>query len=163
MGGLFVDGLLAFGVYLVHVVALVVPILAGGGCLLGLAAAGSSHERGGEAAGVVAGIGMLGLWALVFLFALALAVYMPAVLTRLAILGRFGVVLEVRENVGFIRRNLGEYLLALVIFLVASFISQFGVILLCVGVFPLTFWSYCVLAYPLGQIAGRDPVLGAAR
>ena len=104
---------------------------------------------------------MLGLYAVVMLLALLLAVYLPAVLTRVAILGRFGAVLEVRENVGLIRRNMGDYLLALVIFLVASFISQFGVILLCVGIFPATFWSYCVLAYPLGQIARRDAVLGA--
>jgi hypothetical protein len=162
-GGLFMDGLLAFGVYIVHVFALVIPLIAGFGCLVGVAMGGASSHRGaGNALGAVAGIGMLGLYALFFLALMALMVYMPAVLTRLAILGRFGVVLEFRENVGFIRRNLGNYLLALVMYLVASFIAQFGVILLCVGIFPLTFWSYCVLAYPLGQIAGQDPVLGAA-
>jgi hypothetical protein len=162
-GGLLVDGLVAFGVYLVHIVALVVPLLLGGGCLLGLAAAaGGAGEKAGAATGAVAAVGVLGLYAVVLLLGLALAVYIPAVLTRVAVLGRFGVAFEVRENVGFIRRNLGEYLLALVIFLVASFISQFGVILLCVGIFPASFWSYCVLAFPLGQIARRDPVLGAA-
>jgi hypothetical protein len=161
-GGLFVDGLVAFGVYFVHLLALLLPLLLGGGCLIGLAAAGMGSEKGGDALGAMAGIGMLGLYAIVMLLALLLAVYLPAVLTRVAILGRFGAVLEVRENVGLIRRNLGDYLLALVIFLVASFISQFGVILLCIGIFPATFWSYCVLAYPLGQIARRDPVLGPA-
>jgi len=162
-GGLFVDGLVAFGVCLVHVFALLLPLIAGLGCLFGVAAAGvGSGEKGGNALGAVAGIGILALYAVVLLLALLLAVYLPAVLTRVAILGRFGVVFEVRENIGLIRRNLGEYLLALVIYLVANFISQFGVILLCVGIFPLTFWSYCVLAYPLGQIAGRDPMLATA-
>jgi hypothetical protein len=162
-GGLFMDGLMALGVYLVHVFALVLPLILGGGCLFGIAAAGASGSRnGGGALAAVAGVGLLALYALFFVMALLLAVYVPAVLTRLALLNRFGVAFEVRENFGFIRRNLGEYLLALVIFLVASFISQFGVILLCIGVFPLTFWSYCVLAFPLGQIAGRDPVLGPA-
>lgn len=161
-GGLFVDGLMAFGVYLVHVFALLLPLIVGGGCLFGLAAAGMGNDKDGNALGAVAGIGIVALYAVGLLLALLLAVYLPAVLTRVAILNRFGVVFEVRENFELIRRNLGEYLLALVIFLVASFISQFGVILLCVGVFPATFWSYCVLAYPLGRIAGRDAVLGAA-
>lgn len=162
-GGLFAEGLLAFGVYIVHVFALVIPLVAGLGCLFGVLMGGaSSHRDAGNALGAIAGIGMLGLYGLFFLVLMALMVYMPAVLTRLAILGRFGVALEFRENVGFIRRNLGDYFLALVMYLVANFIAQFGVILLCVGIFPLAFWSYCVLAYPLGQIAAKDPVLAAA-
>ena len=157
-GGLFADGLGALGVYLVHVVVLVLP-LAAGGCLLGLAGA-MLGKKGDDAVGVLAGAGILALYVLFFLFALLLAVYVPAVLTRFAVLGRFGVAFELSENLGFIRRNLGDYLLALLMFLVAHFLSQFGALLLCVGIFPATFWSYCVIAYPLGQIARRDPVLG---
>jgi len=160
-GGLFADGIAAFGIYLVHVLLLVLP-LGAGGCLFGLVAALLDKKGGGDAVGVLAGAGILALSALVFVVALLLAVYVPAVLTRFAVLGRFGVTFELRENLGFIRRNPGEYLLALAIFLVAHFISQFGVLLLCVGVFPATFWSYCVLAYPLAQIARRDPLLGPA-
>jgi hypothetical protein len=162
-GGIFMDGLLAIGAYLVHVFALMIPLALGFGCLFGIAAVGASGHRGnGAALGAVAGIGMLGLYAFFFVVLMALMVYLPAVLTRLAILRRFGAAFEVRENIAFIRRNLGDYFLALVIYLVASFIAQFGVILLCIGIFPLSFWAYCVLAYPLGQIAGRDPVLGPA-
>jgi hypothetical protein len=161
-GGLFRDGLLAFGVALGHVLALAIPLVAGGGCLIGVAASGAGHDDSRGALAAVATMGFLGLYALFFVCMLLLMVYLPAVMTRLAILGRFGVMLEVRENVGFIRRNLGEYLLSLVIYLVASTVAQFGVILFFVGVFPLAFWAYCVLAYPLGQIAGRDAVLGPA-
>jgi len=164
-GGLLVEGLLAFGVYLAHMLAVMLPLFVAGGCLLGLAAAGAGggeDRHGAEVFGAMAGLGIVALYGVLIVLSMALGLYMPAVLARLAILRRFGVVMEVRENFGFIKRNLGEYLLSLAVFLVASIISQFGVILLCIGIFPLSFWAYCVLAYPLGQIAGRDPVLGPA-
>jgi hypothetical protein len=58
---------------------------------------------------------------------------------------------EWRQNVEFIRANLANYALALVSYLVAGFVAQFGVLLCCVGVFPAAFWSYLVLAVALGQ------------
>jgi Protein of unknown function (DUF4013) len=161
-GGILMDGLMVLGVYIVHVLALVLP-LGAVGCLLGVVAAAlGGNKQTSDAAGLLAGVGILGVYALVMVLAVALALYLPAVLTRLAVLGRFNVAFEVRENVGLIRRNLGDYALALVIFLVANFISQFGVILFCVGIFPASFWAYCVLGYPLGLIARRDAVLGPA-
>ena len=62
-----------------------------------------------------------------------------------------------REILAFIRANLGNYALALVIYLVASFLSQFGMILCCVGIFPLAFWAYLVLAYGLGETVRMNP------
>ena len=62
-----------------------------------------------------------------------------------------GAGLEWRENVAFIKANLANYALALVSYLVAAFVAQFGVLLCCVGVFPAAFWSYLVLAMALGQ------------
>ena len=55
------------------------------------------------------------------------------------------------ENVAFIKRNLGPYLMAILAYFIANFASQFGVILCCVGFFPAAFWSYMVLAAALGE------------
>jgi hypothetical protein len=62
-----------------------------------------------------------------------------------------------REIFAFIRANLGNYFLSLVIYLLASFVAQFGVILCCVGLFPAAFWSYLVLAAGLGQTVRLNP------
>jgi hypothetical protein len=85
------------------------------------------------------------------LLSLALAIYLPAALVRTTLRGSVGAGLEWRENLEFIRANLGNYALALVSYLLASFLSQFGVLLCCVGLFPAAFWSYLVLAVALGQ------------
>jgi hypothetical protein len=66
-----------------------------------------------------------------------------------------------REVVEVIRRNLGSYLLALVLYLLANFVSQLGVLLCCIGTFPLTFWSVCILAWGLGEVSRRDPILSS--
>jgi hypothetical protein len=43
-----------------------------------------------------------------------------------------------------------------VAFLTANFLSQFGILLFCVGIIPATFWSQCVGAYAMGEVAFRD-------
>jgi len=63
-----------------------------------------------------------------------------------------------REVLGFIQANLGNYLLTLVIYLLASFLSQLGMVLCCVGIFPAAFWGYMVLAAALGQTVRLSPV-----
>jgi hypothetical protein len=78
-------------------------------------------------------------------------VYLPAALARSALRDSFSQGFAWREIVAFIRANLGNYALALVVYLVASFLSQFGSILCCIGIFPAAFWAYEVLAFGLGE------------
>ena len=85
------------------------------------------------------------------LASLALAVYLPAALARSALRGTVADGFAWREILGFIKANLGNYLLSLVIYLLASFLAQFGFLLCCVGIFPAAFWGYMVLAVALGQ------------
>jgi hypothetical protein len=107
----------------------------------------------------LAAFGMMGAYALAGLMMLVAMVYVPAALLRFVLYDRVSAAFEPREVVGIIRRNLGNYLLALVLYLVTNFASQLGVVLCCVGVFPLGFWSVCILAWGLGEVARRDPVL----
>jgi hypothetical protein len=163
LGGLFGEGVPAVGVYLGHVLPVVmVPLLMliasavvfGGGASLA-----HRSEAAANALGAMLSVVILALYALFMLVMLALMVYLPAAIVRLALLGRFGAAFDWRENLAFIRRNLGPYLLALGFYLVASFVAQFGVILCFVGVFPLSFWSICVLGFGLGQVARGDAAL----
>ena len=89
---------------------------------------------------------------------MALMVYLPAALTRYALTGRFARASSSPRTVGFIRRNLLNYALALVLYMLASFVAQFGVLACCIGVFPVSFWALCVFGWGLGETARRDSV-----
>ncbi len=151
LGGIFSEGLRLAAVYLVYVIggAIVASVP---GCLLMAPAMLASGSRHGEAAGAaLAGLGMVAFYGLTMLLSLAMLVYLPAALTRAALRGTVADGFDWRAAIGFIRANLGNYLLSLVIFLVASVLSQLGILLCCVGIFPAAFWAYLVLAAGLGQ------------
>jgi Protein of unknown function (DUF4013) len=159
LGDLFNEGLRLTAVYLVYALA-VGAAVAAVGCLLllPLLAAGHQAEYDATAAvGALSGLGMLAFYGVAMLASLALAVYVPAALVRCALRGTVADGFAWQPIVGFIRANLGNYLLSLVIYLVASFVAQFGIILCCVGLFPAAFWSYMVFAVALGQTVRLNP------
>jgi hypothetical protein len=166
LGVFFGDGLRAFGLYLLHLVAVCI-LPAALGCLIGLMGGGlaslSQSSRGAsDAAGGLLALLIMGLYAVTFFLMLVLMIYFPAAFTRFAVLDRFSAGFEVAENIAFIRRNLGRYALALVLYLLASFVAQVGIIACCVGLFPASFWAFCVGAWAMGEVARRDPLLSPA-
>jgi Protein of unknown function (DUF4013) len=163
LGSFFSEGLLAVGVYVAHFLALMaIPIALG--CLAGLFAGGLGglmHPRhGGDEVAAAVGMGLGLLYVFIALASLLLFLYIPSAMARLAMTHRFSAGFEFRENVAFIRRNLLNYVLALVLYMLASFVAQFAVILCCVGVFPVSFWAVCILGWALGETVRRDPLAG---
>ena len=152
LGGIFNEGLRLTAVYLLYTLG-IVAILAALGCvvMLPVMALSGSGADPAEALGLLGGMGIVALYGLVMMTSLALAVYLPAALARAALRGTVGDGFAWQEVLAFIKANLGNYLLSLVIFLAAGFLSQFGFLLCCVGVFPAAFWSHMVLASALGQ------------
>jgi hypothetical protein len=71
---------------------------------------------------------------------------------------RFGAGFEFARIWAFLRANVANYLLAVVVYIVASFLAQFGIILLCIGVFFTSFWAYVVGAYAVAQTYRLSPV-----
>jgi hypothetical protein len=121
-------------------------------------------NRGSEAASVVAVFGMLLFVVLMLVWMaafFALLCYLPSAFIRLALTGEFGAGFAFRENLAMIRRNLGQYLLAVVIYMAAGLAASLGYLACCVGVFATSFWALCVLAWGLGALARRDPELSA--
>lgn len=157
-GGIFTDGIKAVGVALAYALVLMLPL----GCVFGLVAAmAGAGGQGSDAAGAVAGLAIVAGYGLMMVGGLALTVYMPSALTRFALADcDFGTAFQVGENFDFIKRNLVPYLLAVVLYLLCSFIAQFGVILCCIGIFPASFWAYCVLGWGMGEVARQDPSMG---
>jgi len=159
LGGLFNEGLRLTAVYLLYTLG-IVAVLAAFGCVLTLPLTllSGSGARPSEALGLLGGLGIVALYGVLMLVSLALAVYLPAAIARSALRGTVADGFAWREVLGFIRANLGNYLLTLVIYLLASFLSQFGMVLCCVGIFPAAFWGYMVLAAALGQTVRLSPV-----
>jgi hypothetical protein len=161
LGGIFGDGLKIVGVYFVHLLG-VVSVVAALGCAAGLITAGVAgiapgSDEAGSAAAAVGGLGFAAFYGLFLILGLALGVYMPAVFVRVALRDSFAEGFAWRENAAFIRQNLGNYALSLVLGLLTNFISQFGIVLCCVGIFPLAFWGYLVVGYALGETVRLNP------
>lgn len=159
LGGIFNEGLRLTAVYLLYTLG-IVAILAALGCvaLLPVMALSGGGARPSDAMGLMGGLGIVALYGLVMVASLVLALYLPAALARAALRGTVGDGFAWREIVAFITANPGNYLLALVLYLLASFVAQFAIVLCCVGIFPAVFWSYMVLAVALGQAIRLSPV-----
>jgi hypothetical protein len=158
LSGIFEEGLRLALAYLVHGLGVAVIFGVFAAVLLApMFMLSSSPERASDALGFAGAAGILVLYASVAVVGIALAVYLPSALARASLAARFGAAFELRENLAFIRDNLGSYALALVGYLVASFLSQFGFLLCCVGVFPAAFWSHLVLAHAMGDLVRLSP------
>lgn len=159
LGGLFMDGVRVIVIYLGYTVPLALLLT-----ILGLAAGGaaaSSHDAP-EALRAVAAVVMLAGYLVFTLVGVALFLYLPAAILRFVLRDNVAAAFDFRENFQFIKRNLGNYGLALVTILVANFLSQFGILLFCIGIFPATFWSSTVFGYAMGEVARRDTAPVAA-
>ena len=162
LGGIFGEGLRGLAIYLLYVlpVAIVPMAFAFVVAMTGAGLSGASASRdASEAFGALAAVGLMGVYAVTAVLMLVLALYVPAALARFAMLDRVSAGFEVRENLAFIRRNLGNYAMALLLYLLASVAAQLGVVLCCVGIFPASFWAVCILFWALGQVVRRDPML----
>jgi hypothetical protein len=145
LGEYFTEGARLFGVILVYIlpVALVamtaiVPVMI-------------MEASGSEAAHDAGGLIVTCLWCLIFPVSLALALWMPAALLRVAIERRFSAGFEFAPIWDFIRGNAGNYILAIVVRMIAGFVAQFGIALLCIGIIFTGFWAMVVGAYGFAQ------------
>jgi len=112
------------------------------------------------------GICIAGLSCLSALWGLLMALYLPAAMIKYAETEEFSAFFKFGEIFGFIKDNLGNYIVAILLIIVAELISGFGVILCVVGVFFTSFWAMLVQPHLLGQVkalaGGITPVAAAA-
>ncbi len=160
MGGMFSEGLRLTAVYLLHVLGMMAAIAALG-CLAMLPAMALGGLRPQEdvpqAAGALTGLAMVAVYGLFLLVGLALGVYLPAALVRVAMLGSVAEGFAWRQNIDFIRANLGNYALSLVVGIVGGLMAQVGMLLCCVGLFPAAFWGHVAVAAAFGQTLRLNP------
>ena len=146
LGEFFSEGLRLFGVALVYMLPFIVLmfIFIVPSIIAEAADNDAMRNIGGGMAACV--------WCIIFPLGLAMALWLPAALMFAAVERRFGAAFEFAQIAAFIKANIGNYLLAFVVWLVVRMIVPFGMILLCVGIFLTSFWSLVVAAYSFGQV-----------
>ena len=83
--------------------------------------------------------------------ALAITFFLPAAFLAAVEQQRFGAAFEIGRHWDFIRRNAVNYLLAILIYLIARILGGFGFILLCIGVVFTGFWAFLITTYGFAQ------------
>ncbi len=152
-GGMLVDGLRMAAVYLGHLLAvLAAPMLMFAVAFLMTGSFAGDNRGAGPVFGFIIAFAYLVMMVLMLLVFL----YVPAALARLAQTDSVGAAFDVRANIAFIRRNVANYGITLLLYLVTSFVGQFGVLLCCVGVLPASFWAACVASWGVGQVLRLD-------
>ena len=146
LGDFFNEGLRLFGV----VLAVIFPmILLAIGVMIPAGILGSIDNEGAEAIGGL----MSGAVACLFVpLSLAVTFFLPAMLLFAAVEQRFGAAFELGRIWPFIKQNIGNYVLAIVVYLIARFIGGFGIVLLCIGVVFTGFWSFLITTHAFAQV-----------
>jgi len=148
LGEYFTEGLKLFAVALVYAIPV---ILIAGIAIVPMIIINAGADNN-EALRSFAGMSASCVWCVMFPISIALAVWMPAALLMVVVTGEFSAGFDFKRIWQFIRANVGNYILAFVVWLVARFAASFGFILLCVGVFFTAFWAFCVAAYAFGEV-----------
>ena len=123
-------------------------VVQGSGWIVGwISGGGDPSQAGGAAAVCIAGLACIsGLWALLVF------VVFPAGMIKYATEGQFGVFFRFGDLFRFISDNLSNYIVAVLLNIVAAIVGAFGVILCVIGVFFTAFWSLAVGSHLYGQV-----------
>jgi hypothetical protein len=146
IGDYFAEGLRLFGVILV----MVLPLIFLG--ILMFVPAGVLTATDNERLAAL-GSGITGCITCLFVpISLAVTFFLPASLLFATVEQRFGAAFEFRRIWPFIKENIGNYLLAIVVYLIARFLGGIGFVLLCIGVVFTGFWSFLITAHAFAQV-----------
>jgi Protein of unknown function (DUF4013) len=146
LGDFFNEGLRLFGVML----AVILPLV--GLAMVIMVPAGILGSIDNEGAAVVSQLMSAAIVCLFVPISLAITFFLPAMLLFAAVEQRFGAAFEFSRIWPFIRQNIGNYVLAIVVYLIARFIGGFGIMLLCIGVVFTGFWSFLITAHGFAQV-----------
>jgi hypothetical protein len=148
LGEYFSEGVKLFVVALVYAIPVIVVVSIAVLPAAILGASGNENDTLRSLGGMTASC----IWCLMFPVSVAMALWVPAALLAVVVTGEFSAAFQFANIWKYIRANIGNYLLAFVVWLVARFAAGFGFLLLCVGVVFTIFWAFCVAAYAFAQV-----------
>lgn len=147
LGAYFSEGVKLFVVALIYALPIVLIIGAMIVPMIFVAAAGQGHETADDITGMMMGC----VGCLIAPISLLMSFWIPAALLMTIMTGELGAAFDFGRIWRFIRGNIANYLLAVVVYLVARFAAGFGVMLFCIGVIFTAFWAAVVAAHAFGQ------------
>jgi hypothetical protein len=146
VGSFLGDGLRLVGVAAVYILPFIVVTVM---VMVPLGFLGALENDGLSALGS----GLTGCVAcLMFPLSLLVMFFLPGSLLFAAAEQRFSAGFEFGRIWPFIKANFANYLLAVVVYLIARFVGGLGVFLLCVGVIFTAFWAFLITAHAFGQV-----------
>jgi uncharacterized protein DUF4013 len=152
LGEYFREGLLLVGVSLIYTLPIVIVAVA---VAVPAAMMGNiDNEQLNNLSGCFLG----SIWCVLVPAMFAIMFFLPAAMLMVVTKRRFSAAFEFRELWAFIKNNIGNYLLAIVIYLVARFVAGFGIFLLCIGIVFTEFWAFCATTYAFAEayrLSGR--------
>ncbi|HEY3057055.1 MAG TPA: DUF4013 domain-containing protein [Thermoanaerobaculia bacterium] len=146
LGEFFSEGLTLFVVALIYSAPIV--LLAIFAAIPAMLLSGAHNDNVRDIGGGVFGC----LWCIIGPLSLALWFFVPGALLMAIVERRFGAAFEFGRIWEFIKANIGNYLLAIVVYLVSRFAASFGVILLCIGIIFTEFWAMTVAGYAFAEV-----------
>jgi hypothetical protein len=149
-GNLFSKGLIVFLIALIYSLPSLIFVCIYVGAQYGLANADSDILI------VVASC----LMCVLVLFILLASFLLPAGLIRYAQYDTFGSAFQFGEIFSFIRENIGDYIIVILLSWVAQFVASFGFLLCLIGILFTGFWSVLVTASLYGQLARKTSASG---
>jgi hypothetical protein len=146
LGGFFSEGARLIGVMLLYFF----PLLILGLMFIFPSIALDTIDN--EAVQAIGGVTMGCLSCLLVPLWLAVFLFLPGSLLFAMVEQRFGAAFEFGRIWRFIRANVGNYLLAILILVIARFIGEAGIGVLCIGVIFTGFWSLLISAHGFAQV-----------
>jgi hypothetical protein len=146
LGEYFSEGLRLFCVGLVYTLPLIVLIMVF--MIPSIIAQSADNDSLRDIGGGMAAC----IWCLIFPLSLAMALWLPGAMMFAVVERRFGAAFEFGQIAAFIKANIGNYLLAFVVWLVVRMVVPFGMILLCIGIVFTSFWAFVVAAYAFASV-----------
>ncbi len=143
LGGFFNEGLRLFGISLIYCV----PALFLMAVIIPASILGDMDNPALQAFGAVAGC----VACLFVPLILVTVFFLPAAMMLAVVERRFGAAFEFGRIWQFVRNNIGNYLLAILIHIIAQHLGGFGVALLCIGVIFTGFWSFLITVHGFAQ------------
>ncbi len=149
-GSLFSKGLMLFVISIVYNLPALIFACAGAGINIAM----TNGDVDPDVAGALTAVAVCLNCVQVILSLLGNAL-LPAAIIRYAQYDSLGVAFQFGEIFNFIKNNIGDYIIVILLSWVAGLIAVFGIILCFVGIAFTSFWSYLVSANLYGQLARK--------
>lgn len=151
--GYFVKGFMVFLILFIYSL----PFLLIGGIFAGsLIASGVMLDTAGKSASQMLPFVMampVFMWLLIIIYGAVIMVITPSIMMQYAIKENFKAAFNFKEHFTFIKDNLSNYIVFLLLEFLAFTLAQIGVILFCIGIMLTIFYAWLFSAHLMGQMA----------